>query len=83
MEFQRWWVLKSKIFAQESTRSKEKEFKNSADELWFIKKYQNRTLKVDFLCLKLSESFQIKFSLKNINLGHQLLLKPFFDKIQF
>ena len=57
--------------------------KKSTNELRFIEKYQNRTLKVDFLCLKLSESFQIKFSLKNINLGHQLLLKPFFDKIQF
>ena len=31
MEFQRWWVLKSKIFGQESTFLKEKKFKNSVD----------------------------------------------------
>jgi hypothetical protein len=36
-------------------------------------KGKNRTLKVDFLCQKLSKSFQKHFSLKNINLGHQLL----------
>ena len=57
--------------------------KKSADELQFIEKYQNHTLKVDFLCQKLSKSFQKKFSLKNINLGHQLLLKIFFDKFNF
>jgi hypothetical protein len=32
VEFQRWWVLKSKIFGQESTYSKEKNQKNSVDE---------------------------------------------------
>ena len=32
MEFQRWWVLKSKIFAQKSTCSKKKKSKNSANE---------------------------------------------------
>ena len=31
MEIQRWWVLKSKIFGQESTFLKEKKFKNSVD----------------------------------------------------
>ena len=31
VEFQRWWVLKSKIFGQESADSKDKK-KNSGDE---------------------------------------------------
>ena len=45
------WVLKCKIFAQESTCSKDF-FKQSYDELWFVKKCQNRTSKVNFLCQK-------------------------------
>ena len=32
------------------------------------------TFKVNFLCQKSSESFQIFFSLKNLKLGAQLLL---------
>ena len=43
MEFQRRWVLKSKIFSQESTYLMEIFFKKSIDELWFIKKCQNCT----------------------------------------
>ena len=39
---------------------------------------QNRTLKVDFYVKNCPN-----FSLKNINLGHQLLLKTFFDKFNF
>ena len=35
---------------------------------------QNLTFKVNFLCQKLSESFSIFFSLKNINLGAHFLL---------
>ena len=34
MEFQRWWVLKSKIFAQESTRSKEILIPSTLNYLW-------------------------------------------------
>ena len=41
------------------------------------------TFKVNFLCQKLSESFSIFFSLKNINLGAHLLLLTFFDNIIF
>ena len=62
---------------------KGKKITNSADELQFIRKYQNRTLKVDFLCQKLWESFQKKFSLEKSNLGHQLLFNTFFDKFNF
>jgi hypothetical protein len=32
VEFQRWWLLKNKIFAQESTCTKEMFLKSSADE---------------------------------------------------
>ena len=35
---------------------------------------QNLTFKVNFLCQKLSESFSIFFSLKNINIGAHFLL---------
>ena len=50
VEFQRWWVLKSKIFGQESTYSKD--FFKSVDELCFVKKCQNHTFKVNFRCQK-------------------------------
>ena len=41
------------------------------------------TFKVNFLYQKLSESFSIFFSLKNINLGAHFLLLTFFDNIIF
>ena len=41
------------------------------------------TFKVNFLHQKLSESFSIFFSLKNINLGAHFLLLTFFDSINF
>ena len=41
------------------------------------------TFKVNFLFQKLSESFSIFFSLKNINLGAHFLLLTFFDNINF
>ena len=49
-----------------------------------VKKGQNLTFKVDFLCQKSSESFSIFFLLlKNINLGAYFLLFTFFDNIHF
>ena len=49
-------------------------FKQSYGELWFIKKYQNRTFKVNFLCQKLIEFFQKKNHLRiHINLGDHFL----------
>ena len=44
---------------------------------------KNLTFKVIFLRQKLSKSLWKKNSLKNINLGQQLLLKSFFDKFNF
>ena len=60
VEFQRWWVLKSMLFAQESTCSKEIVLKQSCNELWFVKKCRNRTFNVNFLFQKLTEFFQKK-----------------------
>ena len=40
------------------------------------------TFKVNFLHQKLSESFSIFFSLKNINLGAHFLLLTFFDNFK-
>ena len=40
------------------------------------------TFKVNFLYQKLSESFLIFFSLKNINLGAHFLLLTFFDNFK-
>jgi hypothetical protein len=54
---------KKQDFCPRINMLKGKKLKNSADELRFV----------DFFCQKLSESFQKNFSLKNINLGHQLL----------
>ena len=39
--------------------------------------------KVIFQCLKLVESFQKKFSVKNIWLGDQLILMKFFENFDF
>ena len=71
VEFQRWWVLKCKIFAQESTCPKDIVLKQSSNELWFIKKCWNYTFKVNFLSQK-STKFKKKL-FKNINLGDHLL----------
>ena len=48
VEFQRWWLLESKVFGQESTSSKEIFLKQPHNELWFVKKCQNHTFKVNF-----------------------------------
>ena len=40
LELQRWWVLKSKIFGQESTYLKGNFFENSVDECQFVKNWE-------------------------------------------
>ena len=64
VEFLKLWVLKSKIFGQESTYSKKNVLKKLVDELQFFKKCQNRTFKVNFGCQKLIEFFQKKIYLR-------------------
>ena len=60
MEFQRWWwVLKSKVFGQELTYSKQV-FLKSFNELQFIKKCQNCTFEVNIRCQKSVKFFQKK-----------------------
>ena len=78
VEFQRWWVLNSKVFAQKSTSSKEIFSKKSYDDLRFVKKCRNRTFRVNFLRQKSTEFFQKKNSFKNINLGDHFFVKNIF-----
>ena len=52
--------LKGKIFSQESTYSNKTFSKKIVDELLFVKKYQNCTFKVNFLCQKSTDFFQKK-----------------------
>ena len=82
VEFSRGGYKIRKIFAQESTYSKEMiEFWELV--LWRgVKKCHNLTFKVNSMCHKLLESFSIFFSLKNINLGAHFLLLTFFDNIK-
>ena len=78
VEFQRWWVLKSKKVGQESAYSREIFFKKFVDELRFIKNCQNCIFKVNFQCQKSTEVFQKRISSKYINLGDHFLVKKFF-----
>jgi hypothetical protein len=48
-----------------------------------IEKCRFLTFEVNFLCQKLSESFQKKFSLKNIILGACLLLLTLIENFNF
>ena len=54
-------------------------------KLWttFVKDLKILSFKVIFKCLKLVESFQKKFSVKNIWLGDQLILMKFFENFEF
>ena len=61
VEFQRWWVLKSKVFGRESTYSKEIVVFYEYNKLRFVKKCQNHSFKVDSLCQKLTEFFDLFF----------------------
>ena len=74
----RLWVLKCKIFAQESTCSKEIVSKEPCDELWFVKKCRNCTLHVNFFTSKIDGIFSKKKLFQNINLGDHFLEKTFF-----
>ena len=58
-------VLKSKVFCQESTYSKEIVAFYEYNELRFVKKCQNRTFKIDFLCQKSKEFFNMTIFCKN------------------
>ena len=74
-------VLKSKIFGQESTYSKD--FFKSANELRFIKKCQNRTFKVNFRCQKSNEFFQKKSHLRISIQETMFFIKNIFSRLNF
>jgi hypothetical protein len=77
VEFWRWWVLKCKIFAQESIHSKEIFSKQFCNELWFVKKCRNCTFKVNFLLTFSTEFFQKKV------IEEYQFRRPFFEKKNF
>ena len=52
VEFQRWWVLKSKLFAQESTCLKEILISTSLNHLWFSVVGVKKADYLDFPCEK-------------------------------
>ena len=81
VEFQRWRVLKSKVFHLSS--SEETVLFCKYNELQFVKKCQNHTFKVYLLCQKSMDVFLIFFSFQNINLGDHFLLKTFFSDFNF
>ena len=65
VEFQRWLVIKIKLFGQESTQSRGSFLKKkSFDELQFVKKCQNCIFKVNFQCQKSTEFIQKKIHLR-------------------
>ena len=80
-------VTKSKIFlpTNQHTQRKLLNFENwvSGEVSKRAKSPNLLTFKVNFLYQKLSESFSIFFSLKNINLGAHFWLLTFLDKIIF
>ena len=66
VEFQRWWVLKSKLFGQEST--------------WHQGKIFKKILRVMTVCQKVSKSyFQSQFWMSKINFESTIL--ALFDKL--
>ena len=83
--FQRGVRLETFLPKNQQTQRKLLNFKNWVNgEVSKVPKFdKNLTFKVNFLCQKLSESFSIFFSLKNINLGAHFLLLTFFDNINF
>ena len=72
VEFQRWWVIKCKIFAQESTCSKEFFYNNPTMNYGSSKSAKIVLSKSIFLCQK-SMEFKKEKKIKNINLGDHSL----------
>ena len=74
MVFQRWWVLKSKLFAQESTCSKEILISTSLNHLWFSVVGVIKVDYLDFPC----ENFEILCELDAGIIACNFLLFGFF-----
>ena len=78
VEFQKCWVLKSKIFSQKTIYLKESKVFCEYNSLQFIKKCQILTFKVIFLRQETSNFFLGGFP-NNHGLSAYFLLKSFFD----
>ena len=78
VEFWRWWVLKCKIFAQESKCSKDF-LKKILQWIMVCQKVSKLYFQVNFLWKKLTEFFRKK-SFKNINSGdHSSIFEPLYS----
>ena len=83
MEFQRWWVLKSKLFGQESTWHQGKIFKKILGVVAVCQKVPKLYFQSQFWMSKIDRIFSKKMVSKNINLGDHYLLKTFISKLNF
>ena len=78
VEFQRWWVLKSKLFGQESTCHQGKIFKKILWVMTVCQKVPKLYFQSQFWMSKINQIFSKKKLSKNINLGDHYLLIFFF-----
>ena len=83
VEFQRWWVLISKLFGQESTCHQEKIFKKILRVMTVCQKVPKSYFQSQFWMSKIDRIFSKKNLSKNINLGDHYLLNTFFSKLNF
>ena len=83
VEFQRWWVLKSKLFGQESTCHQGKILKKILRVMTVYKKVPKSYFQSQFWMSKINQNFSKKKLSKNINLEDHYLLKTFFSKLNF
>ena len=78
VEFQRWWVPKSKQIGQESTCHQEKIFKKILRVMTVCQKVPKSYFQSQFWMSKINWIFSKKKLSKNINLGDHYLLKSLF-----
>ena len=83
MEFQKWWVLKSKVFGHESTWHQGKIFKKLLRVMTVCQKVPKLYFQSQFWMSKINQIFSKKKLSKNTNLGDRYLLKTFFSKLNF
>ena len=78
VEFQRWWVQKSKLFGQESTCHQGKIFKKFLRVMTVRQKVPKLYFQSQFWMSKINRIFSKKKLSKNTNLGDHYLLNFFF-----
>ena len=83
VEFQIWWVLKSKLCGQESTCHQGKIFKKILRVMTVCQKVPNSYFQSQFWMSKIKWIFSKKNLSKNINVGDHYLSKTFFSKLNF